>query len=185
VTREDAEKILRDIETKAEREFLPIVGAEKGKILQQLIRKHKPKRILEIGTLVGYSAILMGKELESDATIMTIEIHAHEAKIAERNITRSTIKPTVRILVGDALDLLPSVEGPFDLVFIDADKEEYLDYLRLVETKTREGTIVVADNAGIFADQMKNYLEYVRKSGKFESRFFPVEDDGLEVSTRL
>lgn len=184
MTRENAKKILTDIEMKAQQEFLPIIGPDKGKVLEQLIRRHKPRRILEIGTLVGYSAILMGKELEADATILTIEIHAHEAKIAEKNIAGSGIKPTVKVLVGDALHILPNIEGPFDFVFIDADKEEYLDYLKLIEEKIRKGGIIVADNAGIFADQMKNYLDYVRTSGRFESRFVQVKEDGLEVSTK-
>ncbi len=167
-----------------ERNFLPIVGPRKGEVLVEIVRRIKPKRILEIGTLIGYSAILMGKELESDAHIITIEIHADEAAMAEENIRKAQIKPKVDVLVGDAIEILPRLEGEFDLVFIDADKREYMDYLKLVEDKLHKGSVLVADNAGIFADEMRDYLDYVRHSEKYESRYVPVGKDGLEVSVK-
>jgi predicted O-methyltransferase YrrM len=88
-------------------------------------------------------------------------------------------------LIGDAIEILPKLESRFDLVFIDADKRQYLDYLRLVEDKLHKGSVIVADNAGIFANQMRNYLDYVRSSGKYRSRYVPVGEDGLEVSVKL
>lgn len=126
-----AEKILSEIENKIKKgEFLPIIGPDRGRILVKVIRKVKPKRVLEIGTFIGYSAILMGKELGSDAQLITIEIDPRAAKMAEDNIKRAEISPKVEVLVGDALELIPKLEGEFDLVFIDADKQQYLDYLR-------------------------------------------------------
>jgi predicted O-methyltransferase YrrM len=77
-----AEEVLRQIEEAAQREFLPIVGPSKGKILAEEVRKAKPRHVLEVGTLIGYSAILMSKELDEDAEIVTIEIHRDEAQIA-------------------------------------------------------------------------------------------------------
>jgi predicted O-methyltransferase YrrM len=71
------------------------------------------------------------------------------------------------------------------LVFIDADKKEYLKYLRLIEGKLHKGSVVVADNAGIFADQMEDYLDYVRSSGNYESKLVSVGEDGLELSVKL
>lgn len=180
-----ADEVLRRIERMAEREFLPILGPHKGRVLQKVIRKVKPKRILEVGALIGYSAILMGKVLGSDANIITIEIHSDEAAAAKDNIREAGIKPAVDVLVGDAIEILPKLEGPFDLVFVDADKTEYIDYIKLVEDKLHKESVVVADNAGIFADEMREYLDYVRNSGKYDSRFVPVGEDGLEVSTRI
>ena len=75
-----ADEVLREIERRAETEFLPIVGPDKGRILADIVRDAKPKRVLEVGTLIGYSAILMGKELGKHVQIITIEIHAEEAK---------------------------------------------------------------------------------------------------------
>ncbi len=77
------------------------------------------------------------------------------------------------------------MKGVFDFAFIDAEKTEYLDYLQLVEDKLCKGSVIVADNAGIFAKRMKNYLEYVRASGKYSSRYVPVDVDGLEISIKL
>lgn len=77
------------------------------------------------------------------------------------------------------------MDGPFDFAFIDAEKSEYFQYLSLAEDKLRKGAVVVADNAGIFADQMRDYLDYVRNSGKYQSRYVQVGGDGLEISVKL
>jgi predicted O-methyltransferase YrrM len=180
-----AEKMLRKIEKRARNEFLPIVGPKKGRVLTEEIRKAKPKRVLEVGTLIGYSAILMGNELEKDAQIVTIEIHANEVKTAEANILKAEIPAIVEVITGDAIKVLPQLKGVFDFVFIDAAKSEYMDYLRLAEDKLRKGTVIVADNAGIFAKQMADYLDYVRSSGKYRSWYVPVDVDGLEISVKL
>lgn len=180
-----AEEVLGEIERMADNEFLPIVGSRKGKILADTVREVRPKRVLEVGTLIGYSAILIGKELEKDAELITIEIHEDEAKMAEENIKKAQIPPTVQVLVGDAVKMIPKLQGQFDLVFIDAEKTEYFDYLKLVEDKLHRGSVIVADNAGVFADQMRDYLEYVRSSGKYRSKLARVGGDGLEISVRL
>ncbi len=180
-----ADEVLKEIEEKAQHEFLPIVGPAKGNILVEAIRKARPKRVLEIGTLIGYSAILIGKELDNRAKITTIEIHSKEAEQAEGNIRRAHISPRTRVIVGDALEVIPKLLDCYDAVFIDAEKTEYYQYLKLIEKKLHKGTIIVADNAGIFADQMRDYLQYVRMSGKFESTYFPVAEDGVEVSLKL
>jgi predicted O-methyltransferase YrrM len=180
-----ADEVLCEIEALAQHEFLPIVGPTKGKILADAVRKAKPKRLLEVGTLIGYSAILMGREIDADAEITTIEIHAKEAKVAEANIHRAQIPPRINVIVGDALQVIPTLKSCFDAVFIDAEKSEYYEYLKLMEDKLHRGTVVVADNAGIFADQVRDYLNYVRSSGKFKSMYFQVGDDGVEVSSKL
>lgn len=176
-----AEEVLRAIETAARtRWYLPIVGSHKGKILVDVVRATKPKRVLEIGTLIGYSAILMGKELETDAEVITIEINPDNAEAAEVNIRKAKIPPTVEILIGDALKVLPTLTGSFDLVFIDAEKGEYLGYLKLVEDKLHNGSVVVADNVR----HAPSYLNYVRFSGKYTSRYRSAGWDGLEVSVK-
>ncbi|MBN1358620.1 O-methyltransferase [Candidatus Bathyarchaeota archaeon] len=179
-----AEAVLREIEKRATREFLPIVGAEKGQVLAETIRKAKPKRVLEVGTLIGYSAILMGKELDNDAQMITIEIHADEAETAAENLRRAGVQAKVEVITGDAVHVIPELTACFDFVFIDAEKTEYLCYLRLAEDKLFKGAVVVADNAGIFAHQMKDYLDYVRDSGKYDSRYVSVGVDGLEISVK-
>ncbi|MEM1582357.1 MAG: class I SAM-dependent methyltransferase [Candidatus Bathyarchaeia archaeon] len=176
-----AERVLGEIESIARRRFLPILGSAKGQILVQLIREIRPKRVLEIGTLIGYSAILMGKELESGAQLITIEINPYAAKIAMDNIKRAEIPPAIEVLVGDALEIIPRLKGKFDLVFIDAEKIEYLDYIQLVEDKLHKGSVVVADNA----EHAPDYLDYVRYSGKYASKYVPASAGGVEVSVKL
>jgi predicted O-methyltransferase YrrM len=180
-----AESIMRKIEKKARNEFLPIVGPVKGQIIAEEIRKANPKSVLEVGTLIGYSAVLMGKELDSTAQIITIEIHADEVKAAEKNIRNACIAPKVEVIIGDAIQVIPKLKAVFDFVFIDAEKKEYLDYLRLAEDKLHKGTVIVADNTGVFANQMADYLDYVRTSGKYRSRYVAVNVDGLEISVKL
>jgi caffeoyl-CoA O-methyltransferase len=180
-----ADKVLKEIETKTKRNFLPIVGPHRGQVLVEVIRKNKPKLVLEIGTLIGYSAILMAKELESSANLITIGINPNETKKARENITKAKIAATVDVITGDAKEVIPRLTGEFDLVFIDADKTESMQYLRLIEPKLHKGSIIIADNAGTHAREMKDYLDYVRSSGKYSSHYVPVDEDGLEISTRL
>ena len=183
-------KVLREIETVAKRHFFPIIGPAKARLLTRLIRRKKPGRIVEAGTLVGYSAIVMARSWTSSIT--TIEINPRMSKIARKNIARAGFTKRVRIVTGDAKKILPKLKGPFDFAFLDATKEEYLAYLKAIEKKMPEGSIVVADNAGIFADEMQEYLDYVRKSGKYESKYYGKfanyrsgEEDGMEISVKL
>jgi len=180
-----ADEVLRRIERAAQRTYLPIMGRDRGRVLAEIVRRTKPRRILEVGTLVGYSTIIMARELEADAEIVTIEIDEEVAEMARKNIEEAMIKPRVEVLIGDALEVIPKVNGKFDVVFLDVGKSEYLDCLRLVEDRLRNGSVIIADNAGAFAYSMRRYLDYVRKSGKYESQFIPVGRDGLEVSVKL
>ena len=180
-----ADEVLRLIEKASEKNFLPIIGPHKGKFLEEEIRKAKPQRVLEVGTLIGYSTIMMGKELDDQAEIVTIEIHKDEAELAGKNIVRANIQARVKIVTGDALQVIPTLTEQFDFAFIDAEKSEYFQYLKLTEDKLRKGAVVFADNAGIFADQMSDYLDYVHNSGKYQSRFIQVGEDGVEISVKL
>lgn len=179
-----ADQVLNSIE-KAVNAWYPIIGPWRGRILTDTVRRVRPRRVLEVGTLVGYSAILMAKELNDDAEIITLEIDRDEAELAEENIRKARVKPTVKVLIGDALEIIPILEGYFDLVFLDAVKNEYYDYLRLVEAKLHRASVVVADNAEAYAYLMKRYLDYVRYSGRYESRLVSADGDGMEISTKL
>jgi len=152
--------------------------------LARLVSQFNPKRVLEVGTLIGYSTILIGRELRSDSEIISIEIDGEEAEAARRNIRKAAIKPKVQVIVGDAAEVIPKLQGKFDLVFLDGHKGEYLKHLKLVEGKMHRGSVVVADNAGAYAYLMRNYLDYVRKSGRYKSWFIQVGNDGLEVSIK-
>ncbi len=184
-TMSSADTVLNQIEVAAENQFLPIIGPYKGKYLAEEVRKAKPMHVLEVGTLIGYSAVLMGKEMPVDSEIVSIEIHRDEAELAGQNIQRANIPSKVTIIAGNALDVIPTLKGQFDLAFVDAEKTEYMQYLKFAEPKLHSGSVVFADNAGVFADQMRDYLQYVRTSGKYQSRYIAVGDDGVEISVKL
>ncbi|MFH0748994.1 MAG: O-methyltransferase [Candidatus Bathyarchaeota archaeon] len=179
------EKVLKSLEKKAWNSYLPILGFEKGRILTDFIHRTQPKRILEVGTLVGYSAILMAKELEANSEIISVEIHETEAEIAKENIRKAGVKPSIHVLVGDALEIIPQLQGPFDMVFLDADKNEYFEYLKNVEGKLHSGSIIVADNTNMSTPSMRKYLTYVRNSGNYQSPVNTTYQDEMEVSLKL
>ena len=179
-----ADAVLRRIERLARHRYLPIIGPVRGRILVRLVRRYRPRHILEVGTLLGYSTILMTKALGGEAEIVTIEVDEDEAERARENIRKAGVKPKVRVIVGDAMDIIPHLEEEFDLVFLDAAKNEYLSYLRFLEGKLLKGSLVIADNAGMLTHLMREYLDYVRNSGRYRSRFIPADGDGMEVSIK-
>jgi predicted O-methyltransferase YrrM len=124
------------------------VAPNQGKLLQMLARIHGAKKILEIGTLAGYSTICMARALPPAGKLITLEIDPRHAAIARHNIARAQLAATVEVRVGRALDLLPALtaEGPFDLIFIDADKPSNPDYFQWALKLSRPGTLLIIDN---------------------------------------
>jgi predicted O-methyltransferase YrrM len=180
-----ADQLLKEIADLAVIEFLPIIGPARGKVLSEETKKANPKRILEIGTFIGYSTILMAREIEKNSQIITIEEHATEVEVAKNNLAQTELDVNIQVLNGDAVEIIPTLKGTFDFIFLDAAKEEYFHYLQLIENKLEKNAIVIADNAGKFATEMKDYLDYVRTSGKYQSRYIGISDDGIEISTKL
>ena len=154
--------------------------------MESLIKKHQPQRVLEIGTLVGYSAILMARNLK-EGKITCLEISPQNAQEAQSNINEAGFLDKVKIVVGDALRRIPGLQEKFDFIFIDAEKKEYLAYLQALEKNgnLKKGSVILADNAKIFANEMKDYLHYVRTSPQYKSSYHDFVDDGMELSIRL
>jgi len=122
------------------------VSPLQGRLLALLARIAGARRILEIGTLGGYSTIWLARALPSDGELVTIEADPLAARIARKNIARAGLDDRVTVLPGRALDLLPGLAGPFDLVFIDADKPNNPHYLRWALALSRPGTLILGDN---------------------------------------
>jgi predicted O-methyltransferase YrrM len=190
-------EVLKSLERMGEKEFVPSIGPVKGKILSKIIRKHKAKTALEIGTLAGYSAILIASLLPNDesrkkAVVTTIEIDKKTASIAMKNVQKAGFSDKIEIIIGDALEAIPKLDHKFDLLFLDAAKDEYLRYLKLAEQKNlHKNSIVVADNVGVSEQQMLDYLEYVRNSGFYmsmtietELEYTPGVKDAIEMSIK-
>jgi predicted O-methyltransferase YrrM len=122
------------------------VTPNQGKLLFLLARIQGARRILEIGTLGGYSTIWLARALPRDGRLMTLEMNATHAGVARDNIARAGLSDVVDLRVGKALDTLPHLTGPFDFVFIDADKPSYPEYWKWALALSRRGTVIVADN---------------------------------------
>jgi len=126
------------------------VSPFQGKLLYLLAMMLSARRILEIGTLGGYSTIWMAKALPADGLLVTLEADPKHAHVAQQNIDRAGFGQLIRILIGEALDSLPTVmseyKGPFDLIFIDADKANAPEYFRWALELSRPGTVILVDN---------------------------------------
>lgn len=126
------------------------VSANQGKFLQVLAKLCNAKKILEIGTLGGYSTIWLARALPADGQLITLELEQTYADVARQNIIKAGLDPIVDIKVGKAMDSLATLdaedEGPFDMIFIDADKPPYTEYFEWALKLSRPGTLIVADN---------------------------------------
>ncbi len=137
---------------KSQRAGLPEiqVSPNEGKLLQLLAEVVGARRVLEIGTLGGYSAINLARGLAEDGVLISLEIDEHHAEVARENVERAGLDERVEIWVGDARELLAELvesdEAPFDIVFIDADKEGYPVYLEWSMRLSRPGSLILADN---------------------------------------
>jgi predicted O-methyltransferase YrrM len=128
------------------------VSPLQGRLLELLARMQHADRILEVGTLAGYSTLWLAR---TGARVVTLEIDPRHAEVARANLDRAGVGDAVEIVVGPALETLPGIAGPFDLVFIDADKQSSADYLALALEKVRPGALIVVDNVvrgGALAD---------------------------------
>jgi predicted O-methyltransferase YrrM len=123
----------------------PIADPEVAQLMRVLLAAKKPKRILEVGTNIGYSVVVMGRACP-DAVIETIEIDRETLDVANEFVARGDVRATVVFHLGAALDVIPRLDGPFDFVFIDCVKTEYGAYLDLLLPKIASGGVIVCDN---------------------------------------
>ena len=122
------------------------VSPAQGRLLHLLARTAGARRILEIGTLGGYSTIWLARALPADGCLVTCELDPHHAEVARSNLARAGLDGVVDVRVGPALATLPLLDGPFDFAFIDADKPAYPEYFRHALRLSRPGTVIVVDN---------------------------------------
>ncbi len=146
------DKTLTDTIRSLDTEGLPqhSVSANQGKFLQVMAILCDARKILEIGTLGGYSTIWLARSLPDDGKVITMEFDPHHAEVARKNIENAGLTRKVELRVGSALDILPNIvaenEGPFDMIFIDADKPPYTEYFNYAVALSRPGTLIICDN---------------------------------------
>jgi predicted O-methyltransferase YrrM len=144
------DELLASLREEADRTGLPpiSISADEGRLLQVLLTATGGRRVLEVGTLGGYSAICMARALPPGGRVLTVEIEEKHAAFARRYIQRAELADRIEVRVGRALDLLPALDGErFDAIFLDADKEPLPTYFEWALRLVRPGGLIIADNA--------------------------------------
>jgi len=155
-------------------QFLMNVGPEKGEILRDHLLKSKPNNVIELGTFIGYSAVLISSTIGEKSKLTSIDSDSHSIEIAKELINFAGLDDKVNLMHGSAEKIIPELNFNADFVFIDHAKKKYLSDLKLLETEEiiLKNCTVFADNVGIFKDEMAEYFDHVRNSGKYQSQNF-------------
>jgi predicted O-methyltransferase YrrM len=191
--------ILETMETYAKENFVPIVQKETGKFLEFMVMVKKPLKILELGTAIGYSSILMSMYSGKTTKITTIERDDKMIEIARSNIIKYGFQDRINVLQGECLEVLKSLQGTYDMIFMDAGKGHYNHFLPECLRLLHEDGVIVADNVlfrGMVPNndllerrkitivkRMRKYLELVSDDKLFITSVIPM-GDGIAVTTR-
>ena len=138
--------ICNTIEKEAIADEVPIIRKEMGNLLKVLLQLVQPERILEVGTAVGYSSILMSENMPHNCTITTIENYDKRIPVAKNNFKRAGKEDVITLIEGDALEVLKTLDGPYDFIFMDAAKGQYINYLPDIKRILRKGGLLISDN---------------------------------------
>lgn len=176
---------------------VPIINESGKAVLIETIVKKKPHRVLEIGTAIGYSTLLIAKYSAADIQMTTLELDEERAKVARTFIQKSRFKDRIEVLLGDAAEKLTSLSGEYDVIFIDAAKGQYVNYFRLALPLLADGGIFIADNVlfrgyvlggekpprryKTIVTRLREYIETVTRHPEFDTVIYD-DGDGLAVS---
>ena len=194
-------EILEAIESEALSTYVPIIRKEMQSFLKVLLKIQKPMRILEVGTAVGFSALLMSEYAPAGCEITTIENYEKRIPIARNNFKRAGKESQITLLEGDAMEVLPTLEEPYDFIFMDAAKGQYIHYMPEVLRLLKTGGTLVSDNVmqdgsiieSRFAverrdrtihSRMREYLYELKHHKELLTSIIPL-GDGVAVSVKL
>lgn len=190
------EEELKKVKEKALENHIPILMDDTLEKIEEILQEEKPKRILEIGTAVGYSASMFAKSTSEDCIIDTIEIDEERAKEAKENIKKIGVSERINIMVGNAVDILPTLTNTYDIVFIDAAKGKYPIFLENAIRLIKDGGIILADNilykGYVMSDynahkqrtavrHLREYIKEITENDKCESEILEI-GDGLAIT---
>ena len=190
------EEELKKVKEKALENHIPILMDDTLEKIEEILQEEKPKRILEIGTAVGYSASMFAKSTDEDCIIDTIEIDEERTKEAEENIKKIGVAERINIMVGNAVDILPTLTNAYDIVFIDAAKGKYPIFLENAIRLIKDGGIILADNilykGYVMSDynahkqrtavrHLREYIKEITENDKCESEILEI-GDGLAIT---
>ena len=193
--------ILETIEKEALDTFVPIIRKEMQSFLKVLLAIKKPKRILEVGTAIGFSALLMSEYAPKDCKITTIEKYEKRIPIARENFKRAGREEQITLLEGDALEILRGMKGSFDFIFMDAAKAQYISYMPEVVRLLEKDGVLISDNVLQDGDiiesrfavdrrnrtihsRMREYLYALKHHPLLETSIVPL-GDGVALSTKV
>ena len=192
------EGLLKDLETFAKENRVPIVSPEVGQLLSTVVEMKKPERILEVGTAIGYSALLMSAAAPN-AEITTLELRDEWADIAEDNFQKAGKNERIKVIRGNAVETLKDLEGPYDFIFLDAAKGQYLEFYEQSMRMLKSDGIIFSDNVlyrGMVASRallirrkitivkrLQKYLKQLSVDKRLTSAILSV-GDGVAISYR-
>mgnify|MGYP000614008953 FL=1 len=193
-------KILEAIESEALSTYVPIIRKEMQSFLKVLLTIQKPMRILEVGTAVGFSALLMSEYAPAGCEITTIENYEKRIPIARNNFKRAGKESQITLLEGDAMEVLPTLDEPYDFIFMDAAKGQYIHYMPEVMRLLKTGGTLVSDNVmqdgsiieSRFAverrdrtihSRMREYLYELKHHDQLQTSIIPL-GDGVALSVK-
>lgn len=171
-------------------------GQLQGQFLKMICQMHRPKSILEIGTFTGYATISLALGLDDDGVVNTIDSNPESVEIGRKYFKAAGVEDKIKIHIGNALEIIPGLNESFGLVFIDADKENYLNYYKLLIDKLKPGSIILADNAfwdGKVLDKSTTDREaqgiiqfnaFVQADDRVENVLVPIRDGLMKVRKR-
>ena len=191
---------LDELEQEAKRDYVPIIRTDMQNLLRFLLRLKRPLNILEVGTAVGFSALLMAEATTEDCQITTIENYEKRIPIARANFQRAGMEHRITLLEGDATEILKELEGPYDFIFMDAAKGQYLNFLPDLLRLLEKDGMLVSDNVLQDGDlmesryavtrrnrtihsRMRDYLYELKHNPQLETVILPV-GDGVTVSVK-
>lgn len=156
-----------------------------GELLHRIILERNYRRGLEVGTSNGYSGIWMGMALrQTGGRLLTLEIDAERAALARKNFAAVGLDEVIELREGDALEIIPQLEGPFDFVFIDAWKPDYIRYFEMLYPKVRPGGAILAHNVSSHGQEMKDFLKTIQSHPGLDTRIDRSSRAGLSISLK-
>lgn len=194
-------EFLNQLERQALSDQVPIIRREMQSLLKVLITMKQPKRILEVGTAVGFSTILMGEYGPKDAEIITIEKYEKRIPIARENFKKAGMDQRITLLEGDALEIMGTLQEPFDFIFMDAAKGQYINFLEDCLRLLKVGGVLLSDNVLQDGDiiesrfainrrnrtihsRMREYLYTIKNHEQLTTAVLPL-GDGVTISTKI
>lgn len=192
--------VCEEIKKEALADSVPIIRNETASLLKFFVTLTKPKRILEVGTAVGYSAILMSRYMPEGSSITTIEKYEPRIPVAKENFKRAGVENVISLLEGDALEILKTLSGTYDFIFMDAAKAQYINFFPEVMRLLSDGGVLISDNILQDGDiiesryavtrrnrtihsRMREYLYTLKHTDNLQTSIIPI-GDGVAVSTK-